>query len=177
MAFTVSIGDAIALAKIAWRVGQAFTSGRQSAPAEFLEVQNLLYTLSQSLQSLSASLKPSEPSAPKEKDAPVSNAASTAIKDADTVLQHIIVNCSSTLTDLEILVSKYTELEPKLSSGKQGLRQWKADVAKNWKKIIWTKEGGDILKLKATLTAHISGLNVAATALDLLVLPFRRLIC
>ena len=172
MVFSLSVGDAIALAKIAWRVGQAFTIGRQSAPAEFIEVQNLLYTLSQSLELLSVSLPPSEPSDWDKKQDLEKQVAMTAVKDADTVLQHMVVNCRSTLTDLERLVSRYTELEPQSANGSQSLRRWKADVVGNWKKVVWTTEGGDIIKLKGTLTAHISGLTLATTAVGLFVFSF-----
>jgi hypothetical protein len=49
MASPVSIGDAILLAKIAFNIGKAFTSGAKSAPNEFLEIQSLLTSISESL--------------------------------------------------------------------------------------------------------------------------------
>lgn len=50
MASPVSIGDAILLTQIAHKIGQAFTTGRKSAPAEFEEIQKLLWTLSEALK-------------------------------------------------------------------------------------------------------------------------------
>jgi hypothetical protein len=49
MALPVSIGDVIAMAKLAKTIALAFTKGRKSAPAEFREVENQLYSLSTAL--------------------------------------------------------------------------------------------------------------------------------
>jgi len=169
MAFSISIGDALLLAQIAWTVGQAFTTGRHSAPAEFLEVQKLLYTLSKSLELLASCLPQDEPVASSilNEANKATKASSTAVKDADAILQHMILNCSSTLTHLKTLVEKYAELGPGQAKTGSGFRAWKAEMLKNWKKVVWTKEGGDITKLKGTLTAHITGLNTAVNAVGL----------
>ena len=147
MALPVSVGDAILLAKIALRLGQAFTSGRKSAPAEFTEIQNLLYTLSNSLELLS-------------RDIPEKSASQYKDGGADSVTLQIILNCRGTLTHLDALVAKYMEIKP---AGDTGGRMWKDEIRKNWKKILWTKEGGDVGKLKLTLIAHINGLNLAVS--------------
>lgn len=46
MAFNLSIGDIMLLSSLAWKVAQAFTSGRGGAPAEFEEIKNELTGLS-----------------------------------------------------------------------------------------------------------------------------------
>lgn len=156
MASPISIGDAIELSRIAYKVGQAFTSGRKSAPAEFAEIQNLLYTLSNALNLVA-------------KDAPRSVCAiATELGDSENaVLLQIIANCRSTLEHLESLVANYTELDLKTEQANQGgPRGWKDNIKRNWKKVIWTKEGGGIDKLKTTLTAHVDGLNLAVSAFN-----------
>lgn len=157
MSSPVSIGDAILLAQIALTIGQAFTSGRKSAPAEFAEIQNLLFTLSESLKLLAHDL-PSDDAAPTEE-------IEGDVDDETAVLSQIIMNCRCTLTYLEMLVQKYLVIETKQENS-EGSRRWKDEMRRNWKKMVWTKEGGDIAKLKTTLTAHISGLNLAVSAIN-----------
>jgi len=161
MSLPVSVSDAILLAQIAWGVGQAFTSGRKSAPAEFAEIQDLLFTLSEALKVLARDLPESNH---------VSQAERAAAEEGDVahadhaLLAQMIMNCRSTLTHLKLMVDKYTVIEKESRQNEQ--RKWKDEVKRNWKKLLWTKEGGDIIKLKTTLTAHINGLNLAVSAIN-----------
>jgi len=52
MALPVSIGDAILLSQLAFRLGKSLTAGRKSAPATHKEAQNQLFALSQALRSI-----------------------------------------------------------------------------------------------------------------------------
>jgi hypothetical protein len=163
MVFSISIGDALMLAKIAYTLGRAFTSGRNSAPAEFVEVQNLLYTLSESLKLLARDL-PERP----ENGLLQNQGKPNTAEDGDTILVHIVANCRSTLTYLEGFVAKYMELDsgnPVEASTRIGER-WKEEVRKNWKKLRWTTEGGGLEKLKTMLNAQINGLDLALSALN-----------
>lgn len=163
MAFSVSIGDAIMLSKIAMQLGQAFTSGRKSAQAEFLEVQNLLYTLSKGLEMLARQTP--DGSEMESKGPP--NQASDKEDEEMTELNHIIANCRETLYHLESVVIKYSVLDAQIvETRKNRMRRWNDELFKNWKKVIWTTKGGDIGILKVTLTAHINGLNLAVSILN-----------
>ena len=149
---SVSIGDVLLLSKIAFRIGQAFTSGRKAAPAEFSEIQSLLFTMSKSLELLVQKQSDSSSNAqPFQKET-----------DTDQILAQMIINCKDTLVPLEELVKKYSDIEP----DKEGIekRHWKDDIRKNWKQVVWTKEGGNLAKLKTTLTAHLNGLQLALLA-------------
>lgn len=159
MALPVSIGDAILLAKIAFRLGQAFTSGRKSAPAEFTEIQNLLYTLSNSLELLSRSLSEKSVS----QHAYGGDGEGGEGGGVDSVAVQIIRKCRGTLSHLDALVAKYMEIQPAGDTGDTGERRWKDEIRKNWKRVLWTKEGEDVGKLKLTLIAHINGLNLAVS--------------
>lgn len=162
MAWPVSIGDAIMLSTLAYRLGQTFTSGRKSAPAQFAEVQNQLYSLSQALEFLGTQ------DAKSAGDAGESQAkAATVLAQQDDILGRMISNCRLTLRHLEELVGKYTELgdEPDPPSRKR----WRKEIMENWKKIRWTTEGGDLDKLKSNLAVHISGLTLAISAINRLV--------
>lgn len=163
MAFSVSIGDAIMLSKIAMQLGQAFTSGRKSAQAEFLEVQNLLYTLSKGLEMLA---RQTPDGSEMESKGPPNQASDKEDKEM-TELNHIIANCRETLYHLESVVIKYSVLDAQIvETRKNRMRRWNDELFKNWKKVIWTTKGGDIGILKVTLTAHINGLNLAVSILN-----------
>ncbi|KAF2489481.1 hypothetical protein BU16DRAFT_622985 [Lophium mytilinum] len=151
MALPVSIGDALMLSRLAYRLGQAFTTGRKSAPAEFEDVQNLLRSLSRALKLLG-------------RDLPDGSSSSSIDEDEDAIL-HIVGNCRSTLIYLETVVTKYAKLEANSNKPQTTrFKSWSEDIRRNWKKVVWTKEGGDLMKLKANLTAHTNCLTLAVSA-------------
>ncbi|XHG01010.1 hypothetical protein AWENTII_004415 [Aspergillus wentii] len=45
-------------------------------------------------------------------------------------------------------------------------RQWRTEIWKNWKKIKWTREGGDLAKLQQNLGVHINSLNLAVAVMN-----------
>jgi hypothetical protein len=92
--------------------------------------------------------------------------------DQDGVLDQMISNCRMTLKHLEEIVDKYMVIDP--SAANQcltGLKSWRQDVKKNWKKIRWTAEGGDLDKLRSNLAVHINGLSLALSAMHRCVMP------
>lgn len=161
MSLPISVGDTILLSQIAWSIGKAFTSGRKSAPAEFSEIQDLLFTLGEALKVLAKDLPGSNQVAQAEIAAERQDEEAQA---ENVLLAQMVMNCRSTLTHLKSMVDKYMELDTK--GGQKDQKKWKDEAKKNWKKLLWTKEGGDIMKLKATLTAHINGLNLALSAIN-----------
>src|SRR5437016_11202416 len=103
MSSPVSIGDAILLANVAYTLGQAFTSGRKSAPAEFADIQNLLYTLSNALKlvaqdgpSTALTRRPSQSSG---------NGQVQNDQDENAVILQSVANCHVTLEHLQFLVT------------------------------------------------------------------------
>ena len=56
MGSPLSVGDAMLLGSLAWKIGCAFTSGRSGAPSEFREVENELQSLQDSLSTLEDTL-------------------------------------------------------------------------------------------------------------------------
>ena len=160
MALPVSVGDAILLSRIAFSIGRAFTSGRKSAPAEFSEIQDLLFGLSEALKLLAKDL----PDGVDEKDQGNTEEQQERLDNEIGLLAQMILNCGSTLVHLKTLVDKYMVLDEK-SGKQQEKRKWKDEIIKNWRTILWTKEGGDIAKLKVTLTTHINCLNLAVSTI------------
>lgn len=169
MTSPVSIGDAIVLSQLAYTIGRAFSSGHKSAPAEFHEVQNQLFALGGAL-GLLANDRTEEAKSRADRGSQPSKPGYPMIEQ-DEVLQQMILNCKETLTHLEALVKKYMDIDPNAKTLNQTIfSSWKQDVKKNWKKIKWTTEGGDLDKLRNNLTVHINGLNLAMSAMHRFVL-------
>jgi hypothetical protein len=155
MSSPISFGDAYLMGKLALRIGRAFTKGRKSAPSEFREVENQLYSLSSALCAL--------------KDAPASNNAVGAqdshhpqprhigTEDAITVMLH---SCEETLGHLKVIVDKYSCMVEHQDRQEPKFKRWSLDIKANWKRIAWTKEGGDLATLRSQLTVHTNSLNL-----------------
>jgi len=161
MSLPISIGDTILLSQIAWNIAKAFTSGRKSAPAEFAEVNDLLFTLSEALKILAEDFPENNQAT---QTGIVTEGQGNGAQAENELLAQMVMNCRSTLTHLKSLVGNYMELDK--ASGQEQQKKWKDEAKKNWKKLLWTKEGGDITKLKTTLAAHINGLNLALSAIN-----------
>ena len=161
MASPVSFGDAVAMSKIAWRIAHAFTKGRTSAPAEFREVENQLYSLSAALTAF--------------KDVCGSDVAALAIdpshlparfhdekQDGGHTVSRILNSCGETLAHLEKIVDDYAVVATQSTKGpaKSRLQRWTADLVKNYKKIAWTTEAGDLAALRSQLMVHTNSLDL-----------------
>lgn len=149
----LSVGDVILLANIAYEVAKAFSSGVKSAPAEFAEVQSLLFSIGDALVLVGKSLE--------------ARGRQHAPEEAAVKLEGILNNCQNVLKSLERFVEKYSVLDSQASNpGAKVAREWKMDILKSFKKVAWTTEGGGISRLKQTLTAHVQALNLAVTAMN-----------
>ncbi|KAK0667029.1 hypothetical protein QBC41DRAFT_324718 [Cercophora samala] len=162
MGSPVSIGDIIAMSKISWKIAQAFTNGRKSAPFEFREVENQLYSLSSALAAF--------------KDACGDDVASISVQSSklpsrfedqgqDEGLQSVawlLDSCNETLRHLEKLVDKYSALAagPEGDNPASRFRRWSDTLLRNYKKIAWTTEAGDIATLRSQLLVHTNSLHL-----------------
>ena len=151
MAFQISIGDVITLSKLAWDITQAFTSGRNSAPSEFKEVQNQLSSLTQALDALKSLSSQSE----RQED-----------EVSGSSIAPILQNCLFTLEHLKGLVDKYMIIEHGGDSNRNEQKRWRDDISKNWKKVRWTREGGDLTRLQHNLGVHLNSLNLTIAVLN-----------
>ncbi|KAI0419796.1 hypothetical protein F5X98DRAFT_59439 [Xylaria grammica] len=154
MSFQISIGDAILLAQIAWRLGQTFTKGRRSAPAEFQEIENELYSLSAALTAAENELDTAQPS--------VDHAASGNHQHTATqnIFEQVVRNCKHTLEHLEEIVKKYIIVSEQTDPPKPKLERWGHSIVKNWRKIEWTTEKGDLNTLRSQIMIHTNSLNL-----------------
>lgn len=155
----VSIGDAFLLAKLALKLGRAFTTGRKSAPAEFREVESQLYSISTALSSLDAAYK-STGITVNVGDTRLAPFSRDDQRNGENALRYMLEGCEETLKHLEKVVEKYTVISQPRNPEAPLLRKWSRDLRNNWKKVLWTTEGGDLATLRSSLTVHINCLNL-----------------
>ncbi|KAL9100582.1 MAG: hypothetical protein Q9163_004056 [Psora crenata] len=154
MAFTPSIGDIMLLSSLAWKIGRAFTSGRGGAPAEFAEVKNELEGLASAIVSLCNAL---------EEDNSILARADNRTKEG---LCTILDSCRQTLENLDSFVNQYQEvIKPEGERGSVQ-RKWTSSFLRNYKKMWWTLEGGNIQDLRNMLQMHVQSISVTMQALQ-----------
>jgi hypothetical protein len=158
MALPVSIGDAILLSKLAYRLGHTLFVGRKQAPAGILEVQNQLYSLSNALHSVTRTTILKTPDLlscqPQSED-------TEAADDQVHALARVIDNCRRTLNEVTTLTAKYDSESAGLglsATEDPASRRWKESLRANWKKLKWTMEGEKLDALKKDLHVHITAL-------------------
>ncbi|KLU81006.1 hypothetical protein MAPG_00101 [Magnaporthiopsis poae ATCC 64411] len=150
MASPLSFGDCFLICKLCWKLAQAFTSGRNSAPAEFREVENQLYSLSAALDGLQNV---------RGNDVATSH-AEKKIDDRWSTVDKILLNCRETLEHLEAVVKKYAEVDQVRDMSLPRIKRWSGDISRNWKKVAWTKEKGDLTALRSQIAAHTNSLSL-----------------
>lgn len=159
MASPISFGDAVAMAKIAWHIAHAFTQGHKSAPAAFREVENQLYSLSAALTAFkdicgtdlaAVAIDPSK----------LPTRFQTQEQDGMQSVAGILDSCYETLKHLEKIVENYGVVVTPKDPAKSRFRRWSTEMTKNYKKIAWTTEAGDLAALRSQLMVHTNSLNL-----------------
>jgi hypothetical protein len=158
----LSVEDIILLGKIAYRIGSALSSGPKSAPAEFAEVQSLLFSLKESFGLLAQTLTERDSGDEGGSESP--NLGEVRL-ERQPEIANILNSCRDVLLHLEKLVEKYSVLDSTSDGQESRTRSLREDLKKGWKKVAWTKEGGGITKLKQTLIAHTNALHLAITVI------------
>ncbi|KAK4225464.1 hypothetical protein QBC38DRAFT_262852 [Podospora fimiseda] len=147
MGSPISFGDAVAMSKIAWNIAQALSKGRKSAPAEIRQVEKQLKSLSSTLaafQTISAN------------DSDVG-----MTQEAAATLKRMLEDCNETLSHLQQIVDKYVHVtDANRSSTQSGVKRLGSELFKNYKKIIWVKEAGDLATLRSQLLLHTNSLGL-----------------
>ncbi|GAB1317040.1 Fungal N-terminal domain-containing protein [Madurella fahalii] len=151
MASPVSIGDVIAMVKLAKTIAQAFTKGRKSAPAEFREVENQLYSLSTALAAFEDA---------HDSSGQLATLTATTQRNGGQTVAGMLNNCHETLKQLEKIVSKYGAITEEQDPGKSRIQRWSQELVRNYKKIAWTTEAGDLSTLRSQLMVHTNSLEL-----------------
>ncbi|KAJ6442852.1 26S proteasome regulatory subunit rpn11 [Purpureocillium lavendulum] len=161
MVFAVSFGDAYTMGKIAFRIGQAFTKGKKSAPSEFREVESQLYSLSAALNAFSNARRDNDKAAPLIVDRTQLPANVPAhFADNQDIILGMLASCSETLTHLEGLVAKYSVITAPTDAGQPRIKRWNKELLSSWRRVQWTTEGGTLTDLKSNLTIQTNSLNL-----------------
>lgn len=174
MSLPVSIGDILLLSKIAYNIALAFTSGRKSAPAEFIEVENQLFALSTALHVLTEQVEKG--------GLPLQDDEKGAEDDGESLapgaLRAMITNCRRTLEGMQKVVDKYcnvkdsfAETENDKSGVKLPKRKWSKKLRDNWSKVVWTTEGGTLSTLREQLVVHTTSINLVIGTVQAFVSP------
>ena len=143
------------LSQLAWKIGCAFTAGRAGAPAQFQEVENELKSLTTAITLLAGSL---------DEDGSLLARSDERTREG---LDKILGCCRQTLDDLDSFVSQYQEIRRFDEAG--GLatqKSWRSVLLKNYKKIMWTTEGGSIQSLRNMLAMHTQSISLTMQALQ-----------
>jgi hypothetical protein len=159
MASPVSIGDIYLIATLALKLGRAFTKGRKSAPTEFHEVENQLYSLSAALSALDAAIKLRDPAITIDLTGPPT-LSHHQFTEAGEVVEFMLKSCEETLEHLKKLVENYGSIGKPNHPDSPMLKRWSKEIKDNWKKVKWTTEGGDLATLRSQLTVHTNSLNL-----------------
>jgi hypothetical protein len=154
MTSPLSVGDAFLMSKLAWTLAQTFTQGRKSAPAEFREVENQLYSLGSALQAFKQAWD--DENATLSADARALHARTAR----DATIQNILANCDETLKHLEGVVKKYGAIVQDTDPDKPLVKRWRHSLLKDFKKIAWTTEKGDLTTLRSQLMVHTNSLGL-----------------
>ncbi|KAK3367387.1 hypothetical protein B0T24DRAFT_389717 [Lasiosphaeria ovina] len=162
----LSVGDIILLGKAAYRVARALSSGSRSAPAEFSEVQALLFSLTESFDLLAKTSATQNEEDRGSADVPQDSPRKELWLEKQPELANILINCRDVLGHLETFVDKYTMIDPTVTNEGTGTRSLRGDLKRNWKKVMWTKEAEEISKLKQTLIAHTNSLHLAIAIMN-----------
>jgi MinD-like ATPase involved in chromosome partitioning or flagellar assembly len=162
----VSIGDAYLMGKLALKLGKAFTKGRKSAPAEFREVENQLYSLSAAISALD-NARSVDGSTLAIDLARLPALSEQQQADGEDVVKSMLRSCEETLKHLEKIVEKYNSIGKQKDPEAPLLKRWSKELKDNWKKVAWTTEGGDLATLRSQLTVHTNSLNLVLGVINM----------
>lgn len=165
MAAPVSIGDAILLSQLAYRLGHAVISGRKQAPSGIREVQNQLYALGKALESVDQCTEKQIQSQIQQSLRTGHQASTEGGGDRYAALGMMVKNCRDTLEQMENFMSRYRDIEQPADS-KSSSSNWRKEVKANWKKIRWTTETGELDTIRGNLKVHIASLNLFLSGIN-----------
>ncbi|XPS99103.1 hypothetical protein M3J09_008285 [Ascochyta lentis] len=152
-----NVGDILMLSQVAWKIGRAFTAGREEAPAELHAVETDITGLSHALKQLAETLH--------------ADANSSLISQSDRRVQQgvaiITSTCQRTVHDLDSLLDRYQTIRKHRTVGGFAIeRSWSDLVLAQYKTIIWTAEGGSLHDLSSLLQMHTTCIRLLAEAIQ-----------
>lgn len=147
------------MSKLAWNVAQVLTKGRKSAPREFHELEDQLYSLVAALTALKNAFNSQDtPNSAENSSTPQTDLIGE--EDLGEALKKVLTSCGRTLKHLEETMRKYGAMvEPHDANGTT-MSKWAKVLAKVYKKIAWTTEKGNLDSLRSQITIHTNSLDL-----------------
>ncbi|KAI0022786.1 hypothetical protein F4780DRAFT_731474 [Xylariomycetidae sp. FL0641] len=160
MVYSPSIGDVVALSKIAWAIAQALSKGRKSAPEELRQVESQLYSLTAAFEAARAVRGSIQRGAVGSTEPYDTTATGQSTAKPDEIFTAILGNCAKTLKQLEAIVKKYGIILEDTDPAQPTLKRWNQFVTQNWKKMEWVTEKGDLGSIRSQIMVHTNSLNL-----------------
>ncbi|VUC22419.1 unnamed protein product [Clonostachys rosea] len=160
MEFSFGIGDAFLMSKLAWNVAQVLTKGRKSAPREFHELEDQLYSLAAALTALKNAFDvQNTPNSTRDGSAPQTDLLGEEEVLGET-LKKVLASCNGTLKHLEEIMKKYGAMVEPKDMKEKTINKWANVLAKDYKKIAWTTEKGNLDSLRSQIMIHTNSLDL-----------------
>jgi hypothetical protein len=170
MASPVSIGDAILLSTIAYRLGRTLTTERKGVPSALRELQNQLYALGNALEFVGFQKRSGGTDTNGEStNTKVSGRRSDGDCSQEDRMRAMISNCGGVLKRMEKLAEKYECLTPPLGQTEAASVEkagWRDGMKSQWKRIRFLLDDEDLQGIKQDLAVHVDALNLAISALN-----------
>jgi len=151
MASPVSIGDALLLSKLAYKLARALTSDRKGVLTAVKE--NQLFAIGSALRFCCHQ---------EVTDGSADESCPDHLFDGDTQFTEMITNCTKSLQNLETLIHKYGCLKEDDGSSTKGKFSKKATSKLKWIKFLL--DDGDFQKIKRDLATHVGAITLALCA-------------
>ncbi|CAH0001179.1 unnamed protein product [Clonostachys byssicola] len=160
MEFSFGIGDAFLISKLAWNVAQVLTKGRKSAPREFHELEDQLYSLVAALTALKNAFdNQGTPNSTGDSSTPQTDHLLEEEALGET-LKKVLTSCGRTLKHLEETMKKYGAMVEPHDVDETTMSKWAKVLTKDYKKIAWTTEKGNLDSLRNQITIHTNSLDL-----------------
>lgn len=157
MADGSSVGDVVALSRLAWSLAREFEEAKTRATgiAEFQEIKLEADDLSEALRLLAETINEDE----------------SYVASPGCVMQEQLVTAVSStreaLEDLDSVIDRYKVMKKvETNDGFNIKRDWSDAVLANYKTVSWTRSQGDISAALALLHAHTNIILLTNTRLQ-----------
>lgn len=158
MASPVTVGDALLLSRLAYKLARGLTSDRNGVPQVFKEVKSQLEAVGNALNLCWLRYQRSTPfSLEPERDV-------SALESNPTITK-MIANCKSCLKRLEALVEKYDILDQESSSSVPSSPSFGAKLKRGttgqYKRIRFLMKDAELKAIRNDLGVHLASINLA----------------
>lgn len=158
MTTPVSIGDAIQLSKITYRLIKILTTERAQVPSTLQEIQKHLADVQAALSYFGID----------HRNQPTETGAGAELQNAqsDVKIDGTITNCLKSITELKKLIDKYDSLNPKKEmpvDAPKTTHSFRQTAKDSWKRIRFILEHDDLKRIMGDLSSHTDSLNLAVT--------------